>query len=106
MVDPLIVTGVFMLGASAGALLTHVRHRSQLNRCEELLEGIYDTCADTGTGEARGARRGPTSQVRVQPILVAENRGHLNRHRSKSSVPRTSGITGWRDTDGDQRLAQ
>src|SRR5581483_11509840 len=61
MVDPLILTGVFMLGASAGALLSHVRHRSLLNRLEQLLQGVYDTCMDSGIAEVNGAHRRPTS---------------------------------------------
>lgn len=108
MIDPFIVIGVFMLGASAGALLTNVRHRSLLNRCEELLRGIYDTSTDRRSTEARGARSGTTYQLRAQPMLVTESKGYLNRHRLQRSVPGTSGLNGPHETEGygDQRLAQ
>lgn len=108
MVDPLILTGVFMLGASAGALLTHVRHRSLLNRCEEVLQGVYDSCMDSGITEAKSARPRPTSQVRIQTVPIAQTRGQLNPRNSQRSVIRASALTERHDTAryGDQRLAR
>jgi hypothetical protein len=108
MVDPLILTGVFMLGASAGGLLTYVRQSCLLNGYEELLRGEYENSINPVLAEAMCDRRRPTSQLRVQPAHIAQSGGHPNSRRSRKPVPGTRSLTVLNDNAsyGDQRLAQ
>jgi hypothetical protein len=52
--DPLFIIGVFMLGASAGSLLTHVRHHGMISRDREIQQ--YGTTQHLHTDEIFGFR--------------------------------------------------
>lgn len=72
MVDPLVSTGVFMMGASAGALLTHIRHRTLLNRHEELLRAQGEKIQDPVCIRKRLAPCELTSESPFQSTFAAQ----------------------------------
>ena len=53
--DPLLVIGVFTLGAAAGAILTHIRDRGIINWYRDALEGkLPETQSNLRTDELSG----------------------------------------------------
>ncbi|MGA9511568.1 MAG: PilZ domain-containing protein [Candidatus Sulfotelmatobacter sp.] len=55
--DPLTVIGIFMLGASAGALVTHIRDKNVLAECRKGLEGSLQSSTAPPMPDSRFALR-------------------------------------------------